>query len=150
MIRSRRVFVASLTVLLALVASGVMAAVVPGVTNGTPAAIGGSGRTQVYLLGSQGGQQGTQLTGANVRAGTSALIVVDGVGYMLDAGVGALLRLNEAGFDPNIVRHVFVTHHARCDSHGGCPRHGRHAGDRERDPGEPWLDADRRLPVRDP
>jgi ribonuclease BN (tRNA processing enzyme) len=111
MIRSRRVFVASLTVLLALVASGVVAAVVPRVTNGTPAATGGSGRTQVYLLGSQGGQQRTQLTGANVRAGTSALIVVDGVGYMLDAGVGALLRLNEAGFDPNIVRHVFVTHH---------------------------------------
>jgi ribonuclease BN (tRNA processing enzyme) len=111
MIRSRRVFVASLTVLLALVASGVEAAVVPGVTNGTPAAIGRIGRTQVYLLGSQGGQQRTQLTGANVRAGTSALIVVDGVGYLLDAGVGALQRLNEAGFDANVVRHIFVTHH---------------------------------------
>ena len=111
MIRPRRVFVASLTVLLALVANGAVAGMIPRIANGTPAAIGRSGRTQVYLLGSQGGQQRTQLTGADSRGGPSALIVVDGVGYMLDAGVGALLRLNEAGFDANIVRHIFVTHH---------------------------------------
>jgi ribonuclease BN (tRNA processing enzyme) len=111
MIRSHRVFVASSTVLLALVANGVVAGAIPSTANGTPAAIGGSGRTQVYLLGSQGGQQRTQLTGAQIRGGPSALIVVDGVGYMLDAGVGALLRLNEAGFDANVVRHVFLTHH---------------------------------------
>ena len=29
----------------------------------------------------------------------------------MDAGVGALLRLNEAGFDANVVRHIFITHH---------------------------------------
>jgi len=108
MIRSRSVLVASSMVLLALAADGVAAGVT---ANATPAALGRSGRTQVYLLGSQGGQQRTQLTGAKMRSGPSALIVVDGVGYMLDAGVGALLRLNEAGFDANVVRHVFVTHH---------------------------------------
>ena len=101
--------VASAAVLaLGLVAT---ASVVPRTTTGTPAALGTHGRTQVYLLGSQGGQQRTQLTGASARAGTSALIVVDGVGYLLDAGVGTLLRLNEAGFDANVVRHVFITHH---------------------------------------
>lgn len=111
MIRSRRALVVGSTVLLALVASGAIAGVIPGTATVTPAAIGASGRTQIYLLGSQGGQQRTQLTGAGMRGGPSALIVVDGVGYLLDAGVGALLRLNEAGFDANVVRHVFVTHH---------------------------------------
>ncbi len=111
MTRSRRVFVARLTVLLALAANEVPTWASPSMATGTPAAIGRSGRTQVYLLGSQGGQQRTLLTGANIRGGPSALIVVDGVGYMLDAGVGALLRLNEAGFDANVVRHIFVTHH---------------------------------------
>lgn len=96
---------------LALLANGVGPGVIPRTANGMPAATGKSGRTQVYLLGSQGGQQRTQLTGAGIRSGPSALIVVDGVGYLLDAGVGALLRLNEAGFDANVVRHIFLTHH---------------------------------------
>jgi ribonuclease BN (tRNA processing enzyme) len=76
-----------------------------------PVAVGSTGRTQVFLLGSQGGQQRTLLTGANFRAGTAVLIVIDGVGYLIDAGVGALLRLNQAGFDANAIRHVFMTHH---------------------------------------
>lgn len=76
-----------------------------------PVAVGSAGRTQVFLLGSQGGQQRTLLTGANFRAGTAVLILIDGRGYLVDAGVGALLRLNQAGFDANVIRHVFMTHH---------------------------------------
>jgi ribonuclease BN (tRNA processing enzyme) len=95
----------ALLVLLALVCTR------PAFAAPVPAAVGTGGRTQIYLLGSQGGQQRTQLTGAATRSGPSALIVVDGVGYLVDAGVGALLRLSEAGFDPSVVRHVFVTHH---------------------------------------
>lgn len=104
-------FVLAALALVALVRGDVPAGALPGSVNGTAAALGAEGRTQIYLLGSQGGQQRTQLTGAGSRSGPSALIVVDGVGYMIDAGVGALLRLNEAGFDANVVRHVFVTHH---------------------------------------
>jgi len=109
--RFRKMLVAGVIVLAALVATGVAGGVIPRTATAVPAATGRSGRTKIYLLGSQGGQQRTQLTGANVRGGPSALIVVDGVGYLVDAGVGALMRLNEAGFDANVVRHVFVTHH---------------------------------------
>lgn len=87
------------------------AAAATGLTLGTPAAVGREGRTRVFLLGSHGGQQRTELTGAGIRSGPSALITVDGVGYLMDAGVGALLRLSEAGFDATVVRHVFMTHH---------------------------------------
>jgi ribonuclease BN (tRNA processing enzyme) len=36
--------------------------------------------------------------------------MVNGAGYLMDAGVGTLLRLNEAGFDPTVIKNVFVTH----------------------------------------
>ena len=76
-----------------------------------PVASGAAGRTQVYLLGAQGGQSRAILTGSDIHAGPSVLLIVDGVGYLMDAGVGALLRLNQAGFDPTMIRHVFMTHH---------------------------------------
>ena len=111
MIHSCTMFAAAAGLLLALSGNAPAAETIPSPPARTPAATLQSGRTRVYLLGSQGGQQRTQLAGANVRAGTSALVVVDGVGYLVDAGVGALLRLNEAGFDANVVRHIFITHH---------------------------------------
>lgn len=75
------------------------------------AATGSSGQTQVYLLGAQGGQNRGLLAGSSSCAGTSVLIMVNGVGYLMDAGVGSLFRLNQAGFDPSVVRNIFVTHH---------------------------------------
>jgi ribonuclease BN (tRNA processing enzyme) len=69
------------------------------------------GRTKIVVLGSQGGQQITQQTGANVRCGTSVLIDVDGVLTVLDCGCGSAHRLAEAGYDMNAVRHVVITHH---------------------------------------
>jgi ribonuclease BN (tRNA processing enzyme) len=76
----------------------------------TPAVVGAAGRTQVYLLGAQGGQNRSLQTGSNHHAGTSVLLMVNGAGYLIDAGVGTLLRLNERGFDPTVIRNVFVTH----------------------------------------
>jgi ribonuclease BN (tRNA processing enzyme) len=76
-----------------------------------PAAVGTAGRTKVFLLGAQGGQNRAAITGSAIHAGPSVLIMVDGVGYLMDAGVGTLMRLNEAGFDPTMIRHVFMTHH---------------------------------------
>ena len=95
-------------------AGGLAAAVVPSTVAqavARPAAVGAAGRTQIYLLGAEGGQNRAKLTGSDIHAGPSVLLIVDGVGYLMDAGVGALLRLNQAGFDPTIVRHVFMTHH---------------------------------------
>ena len=76
-----------------------------------PVATGAAGRTQLYLLGAQGGQSRATLTGSDIHAGPSVLLVVDGAGYLMDAGAGALLRLGQAGFDPTMIRHVFMTHH---------------------------------------
>jgi ribonuclease BN (tRNA processing enzyme) len=69
------------------------------------------GRTKVVVLGSHGGQQINQLTGANVRCGTSVLIDVDGVLMVVDCGCGSAHRIAEAGYDMNAVRYVLVTHH---------------------------------------
>lgn len=66
--------------------------------------------TRIVVLGSQGGQQITQLTGANVRAGSSIAIEVDGQVTVIDCGPGSLHRLAQAGYDANQVRHVLVTH----------------------------------------
>jgi hypothetical protein len=74
MIHARRMLVVAMLLAWSLVAPVVPAGVVPPTASGTPAATGTGGRTQVYLLGSQGGQQRTQATGANARAGTSALM----------------------------------------------------------------------------
>lgn len=73
---------------------------------------GRAGRTQVQLLGSCGGQnREARTTGSAALAGTSVLIAVDGVPYLLDAGIGCLLRLNEAGYGAQQVRRVLMTHH---------------------------------------
>ena len=96
------------------VAGGLAASVLPSAVAqaaARPVAVGAAGRTHVYLLGAQGGQNRAKLTGSDIHAGPSALLMVDGVGYLMDAGVGTLLRLSQAGFDPTVVRHVFMTHH---------------------------------------
>src|SRR3954453_6880418 len=69
------------------------------------------GRTKIVVLGSQGGQQVNVLTGANVRAGTSLLVDVDGVVTVIDCGIGSLHRPLEAGYDADRVRNVLITHH---------------------------------------
>lgn len=69
------------------------------------------GNTKIVVLGSQGGQQITKLTGANVRCGTSVLIDVGGEVTIVDCGVGSLHRLVQAGYDASSVRNVLVTHH---------------------------------------
>jgi ribonuclease BN (tRNA processing enzyme) len=68
------------------------------------------GTTKIVVLGSHGGQQITQLTGANSRAGSSVLIDVDGELTILDCGAGSVHRLAEAGYDANQVRNVLVPH----------------------------------------
>jgi ribonuclease BN (tRNA processing enzyme) len=85
----------------------------PGATtapSSSPAPKVSRGRTKIIVLGSQGGQQITQLTGANVRCGTSVLIEVDGEVTVLDCGCGGVHRLAEAGYDANQVRNVLITH----------------------------------------
>ena len=66
--------------------------------------------SKVVVLGSQGGQQITQLTGANVRCGTSVLIDVGGELTVIDCGCGSLHRLAEAGYDVNQVRNLLLSH----------------------------------------
>lgn len=78
----------------------------PASTRPTPA----KGSSRVIVLGSHGGQQINQLTGAGDRAGSSLLIDVDGELTVIDSGCGSVHRLAEAGYDANAVRNVFVTH----------------------------------------
>lgn len=76
----------------------------------TPAPSISRGRTKLVVLGSHGGQQMTELAGADVRCGTSFVVAVDGRPLVIDCGVGSLHALVEAGFDANTVRTILVTH----------------------------------------
>ncbi len=96
-------------------AAGGVAAIALGRTaDAAPAAtakpIVSRGRTKIVVLGSQGGQQITRLTGSNLRCGTSVLIDVDGVLTVLDCGCGSAHRIAEAGYDMNAVRRIIITH----------------------------------------
>jgi ribonuclease BN (tRNA processing enzyme) len=79
--------------------------------SGAPAPAVSRGRTKIVILGSLGGQQISQLTGANVRCGTSVLFDVDGVLLVVDCGCGSVHRIAEAGYDLDALRYVLVTHH---------------------------------------
>lgn len=68
-------------------------------------------RTRVIVLGSLGGQNLTQINGACCRAGTGAVVIVDGAAYLVDCGVGVVRRLLQAGVELGDVRQVFITHH---------------------------------------
>jgi ribonuclease BN (tRNA processing enzyme) len=110
---SRRAFLGKSALAAAAAVGAVGGALGPSTRVGampTPVAVGSSGGTKVYLLGAQGGQNRSILLGAGVCAGTSVLVMVDGVGYLVDAGVGTLLRLNQAGFDPAVLTDIFITH----------------------------------------
>ena len=67
-------------------------------------------RTKIVILGSQGGQNLTQVTGTALRCGTSVLIDVDGFVTVLDCGCGSAHRIAEAGYDLNRVNKVLITH----------------------------------------
>lgn len=45
------------------------------------------------------------------RAMCSQLVVVDGHGYLVDCGYGAVMRMTEVGFKLPSLRQVFVTYH---------------------------------------
>jgi hypothetical protein len=72
-------------------AAGTLGALAPAAhasLQATPAAAGSTGQTQVYLLGAQSGQTRNSETGSGLHAGTSVLLMVNGAGYLMDAGVG--------------------------------------------------------------
>ncbi len=69
--------------------------------------------SRVILLGTAGGPPIRM-----ERAEASSLLVVDGVPYMIDVGVGSLHNLVAAGFHAEDVRAVFITHH-HLDHDGG-------------------------------
>lgn len=62
--------------------------------------------TKLVLLGTMAGPV---LDAA--RAMCSQLVVVDGHGYLVDCGYGAVMRMTEIGFRLPSLRQVFVTHH---------------------------------------
>ena len=63
-------------------------------------------RTQIVLLGSAGGPP-LRLH----RAEPSTLLVVDGRLYLFDCGLGAVRQSMAAGFRPEDIHIVFITHH---------------------------------------
>lgn len=75
-----------------------------------PAPVISTGRTKIVVLGSQGGQNLTQITGTAVRCGTSVLIEVDGFVTVLDCGSGSAHQIAAAGYDLNRVSKVLITH----------------------------------------
>lgn len=62
-------------------------------------------RTRLILLGTAGGP-----TPKALRAAPAQIIVVDGVGYLIDAGNGVGRQLALAGIPLPSIRHLFVTH----------------------------------------
>ena len=61
--------------------------------------------TRLVLLGTQGGPNIRKL-----RAQPASLLVVDGHPYLVDAGTGVSRQLKWAGFDPENITEVFLTH----------------------------------------
>lgn len=105
--------------ILGAAAGGLAAAGMAGLAGSTAKALGetaatpliSKGRTKIVILGSQGGQLISQLSGSNVRCGTSVLIDVDGVLTILDCGCGSIHRIAEAGYDLDAVRNIIITHY---------------------------------------
>ena len=72
---------------------------------GPPAAQTPQRSSRLILLGTAGGP-----TPKKTRSGPSQIIVVNGVGYVVDCGDGVARQLMLAGVF-NTLRHVFITHH---------------------------------------
>src|SRR4051812_35166904 len=63
-------------------------------------------RTRAILLGTAGGP-----TPKRGRAAPAAVVLVDGVAYVVDCGNGVARQMVLAGVELNRIRHVFITHH---------------------------------------
>jgi len=61
---------------------------------------------QVILLGTKGGPR----VGKGTSWPTSSMIVVDGYPYLIDAGLGVTRQVCEAGYFPNKIERIFITH----------------------------------------
>jgi ribonuclease BN (tRNA processing enzyme) len=63
-------------------------------------------RTRAILLGTAGGPSPKR-----GRAAPAAVVLVDGVAYVVDCGNGVARQMVLAGVELNRIRHVFITHH---------------------------------------
>jgi ribonuclease BN (tRNA processing enzyme) len=61
---------------------------------------------RLILLGTNGGPSADQ-----TRSQPANLLVVDGKPYLIDAGDGVARQLSRAGFAPDQIRTIFITHH---------------------------------------
>jgi ribonuclease BN (tRNA processing enzyme) len=64
-------------------------------------------KTRVILLGTKGGPR----VGEAGRSNPANLILINGVGYLVDCGYGATRQLLNAGVSLDKIRYVFITHH---------------------------------------
>lgn len=64
------------------------------------------GVTRVILLGTGGGPLSRKY-----RSEPASLLVVDGTPYLIDAGAGVLRQLAWAGYQPEDIHTIFLTHH---------------------------------------
>jgi chorismate mutase-like protein len=75
----------------------------------------GAHSTRLILLGTNAGPVVTQF-----RSQPASLLIVDGRGYLIDAGSGTLRQLATADYRPERVRTIFITHH-HIDHDAGLP-----------------------------
>lgn len=78
-------------------------------------AAAGAHSTRLILLGTNGGPVVNQF-----RSQPASLLIVDGRGYLIDAGSGTAHQLATADFRPERVRTIFITHH-HIDHDAGLP-----------------------------
>lgn len=67
-------------------------------------------RTRLILLGTKGGPALNPVKG-EARFPTSHLVLIRGVPYVIDCGLGVTIRLVQAGLPLRQLRYIFLTHH---------------------------------------